>query len=850
VQNVETNPNIRVDGLVDQTLTLASFMHKSKEPSIPPSILNRDYIMIPEALIPEFDRTLLSGGYNLLLGAGISLDSRNSKGEFLRSSEQLRKDLCTLAGAGPQTSLSRVYPLLTSEQAEHELVERFSGCVPGRSLRYLSRYLWRRAFTFNIDDVVEAHYEMNSGAKQVVVPLNYDAPFEPAPRREDLQVIHLHGWIREPSTGFVFSAAEYARIMRDLNPWMHLLSEILATESFIIAGTSLSEMDLEYYLSHRTTNTPRRGRGPSLLIEPSPDVVTRSDCKRYGLVLVEATFEQFLDWLYSRIPAPPSLRDLVVPDTEGLFRGTIPPRTLLRFFSDFELVPAGDRPLPRTPSPFLYGRAPRWAELDEHLDIERQDNGTLADLVQASVADPVNGFILVVDQPGTGKTTTVRRVAHNFANAGMPTLSVTTLSRIDPEVAITCLSAVTGQVLLVVDGLADHIEQISEIVSDPRVAQRVIVLGSERSYRLAYLDIRLADRPRTDIALRNLTTPELEQLIERYRHFGLVGTTPALMDPKRFAVRLSDEPIAISICRILNDFRPFDLICDSLWNEADDEDKLAYLCMALAYWCYRGGLRYSILQAIMGPSRHLASLFEGDVPLRLAESESDDDFIVPENAVVAERILFRSPRRGGNPSLMSSFQNLSRAIAPHVNRKAIMRRSPEARLARRLFDYDTVVKPLLGALAEEFYISVQKQWEWNSRYWEQRALLLGDTDLGMALQYARHAVAIEKHPFPLTTLGKLLLKQMEVGENRDRAFAEAFDHLGEAIDIEAHRKRTTVHPFATLLSGAARYLELGGELTFEQGDRIDRYADEADRRYASDAVIAAAMRRLYEADDR
>lgn len=76
-----------------------------------------------------------------------------------------------------------------------------------------------------------------------------------------------------------------------------------------------------------------------------------------------------------------------------------------------------------------------------------------------------------------------------------------------------------------------------------------------------------------------------------------------------------------------------------------------------------------------------------------------------------------------------------------------MRRSPEARLAGRIFDADKIVKPLLGSAAEDFYVSVQKQWEWNSRYWEQRALLAADTDLHIALQYARYAVAIEFHPF-------------------------------------------------------------------------------------------------------
>jgi hypothetical protein len=689
---------------------------------------------------------------------------------------------------------------------------------------------------------------MNPGAKQAIVPLNFNDQFEPAPRREELQVIHLHGWARDPSAGFVFSAAEYARIMRDLNPWMHLLSEILATEPFIIGGTSLNEMDLEYYLSHRTSSTPRRGRGPSLLIEPSPDKVTRSDCARYGLELVETTFGEFLEWLHTRMPSPPSLQELVIPDTQGLFGQEVPPRELLRFFSDFELVPAGERPLSHTPSSFLYGRTASWGEMDEHLDIERQDNGRIANLVDEALLEANRGFLVVVDQPGTGKSTAIRRVAHNYAHAGTPVFSVTTLSRIDPDAAIAALSAVATKVLLLVDGLADHIDQIAEIVSDKRVAEKVVVLGAERSYRLAYIDVVIANRSRIDVQLTPLVHVEIEQIIERYRHFGLVGAPDALTDSSRFVRTLLGESVAIAICRILNDFRPFDAICESLWKAASIEDKRIYLCMALAHWCHRAGLRYSILQSILGPSQTLGKMLESDVPLRLTENEAEVDFVVPENPVVAERILSRS-RRHEPQLLMSVFQQLARAIAPHVNRKAIMRRSPEARLAGRLFDFDTIVKDLLGSAAEAFYISVQKEWEWNSRYWEQRALLIADRDLDMALRYARHAVAIEKHPFPLTTLGTLLVRSMDIRGNRDSAFAEAFQYLAEAIEMEARRKRTSVHPYAKLLSGAARLLELGGDLTLEQGERIDRYAEEAEERYGSDPIISAALRRLYEQDE-
>ena len=198
------------------------------------------------------------------------------------------------------------------------------------------------------------------------------------------------------------------------------------------------------------------------------------------------------------------------------------------------------------------------------------------------------------------------------------------------------------------------------------------------------------------------------------------------------------------------------------------------------------------------------------------------------------------------PKIMEeAFVGIALAIAPHVNRKAIMRRSPEARLAGRLFDADKIVKPLLGNAAEDFYLRTQKQWEWNSRYWEQRALLAADTDLETALKYARHAIAIESHPFPLTTLGKILLLIMEKNPGeRQRAFDEAFDNLSSAISFEVRRSRITIHPYVTLFTGAARYVELGETLTPKQRGKLAGFITDANRHFTRDSQIQSALQRL------
>ena len=90
-------------------------------------------------------------------------------------------------------------------------------------------FLWR-LFTFNVDDVLENLYQ--GTRKQNLVPLNFSAPFEPTPERRELQAIHLHGSALWPEDGFVFAVTEYVKVMSSLNPWMHPLAEILATEPF------------------------------------------------------------------------------------------------------------------------------------------------------------------------------------------------------------------------------------------------------------------------------------------------------------------------------------------------------------------------------------------------------------------------------------------------------------------------------------------------------------------------------------------------------------------------------------------------------------------------------------------
>jgi len=798
--------------------------------------------MIPGAYRLDFERTLYAGGYNLLLGSGISLKSKNVRGADLQSADDLRKSLCTLKGVSENTSLARVTTLLNDSEIRDYLLLPFQGCGPHESLYPLRNYLWRRAFTFNIDDVVENLY-LDADSKQILSPVNYDDLLEPTPIRRNLQLVHLHGYVNRPDSRFVFSRNDYANVMRENNSWMHLLSQILATEPFIIAGTSLDEPDLEYYLSYRNTNTPQKERGPSLLIEPFPNALTELDCERHGLILVKAKFGDFLNWLRSEYPLPPTVSDLIIPQGAKLFRDIITPAQTLQFYSDFQLVCAAELPLPSLPSKFMNGREPTWEDMNCHVDIQRTDNASLAKAVNTAFENRTRpALILLIDDAGAGKSTTIKRVAHQAASLGRVALSVSTVSRIDIENAITCLSESIAPVLLLVDGFADHSDQIAEILVSTRIKTRLVVLAAERKYRIPHIDATTGHIGRTQRTLTPFLANELSQLIERYRRYGLLAQSQALKAPSKYIRNLQSEAIAITICRLMNDYRPLESIVESLWNASAKIDKLAYLCAALSHYCYSEGIDYSVLQAALGREYSLSTLFDENKPLRIAGNATHDEYVVPLNSVISERVL-RLSKEIAPDLLADCFKRIAKALAPRVNRTAVLKRTPEARLAGRLFDADKITKQFLGTKAEQFYIDVATDWEWNSRYWEQRALLVLTERPNDALSYARHAVAIERHPHPLTTLGKILIEQMQTAQGDfDGYFLEAFDALAEAISAEVRHSRVSVHPYSTLFSGVIRFARLGGNLGSKQRERLFVLLSGAEREFSHDLTITKQVK--------
>ena len=204
--------------------------------------------------------------------------------------------------------------------------------------------------------------------------------------------------------------------------------------------------------------------------------------------------------------------------------------------------------------------------------------------------------------------------------------------------------------------------------------------------------------------------------------------------------------------------------------------------------------------------------------------------------------------------MLAAFRDLALSVAPRVNPGTIKRKTPEAQILGRLMDYDNNVKRLIDEFAEEYYAALKPLCSWNSRYWEQMALLklerfFASPDdrllLEESIQHARSAISAEVHPFSLTTLAKVLFQAMEKSPaNRDEYFSEAWQNILEANQRESRWENRGATLFVVCFRGVLSYLGNGGVLSGDQYEVLRDMISETHRLKIRDRQLADLRKQL------
>ncbi len=768
---------------------------------------------------------LISKRVNLFIGCGVSGDSSGKKGPMLLAND-LRQRLIEVNNLPDITSLQHAYSALTNEQTNAEITARYTCTQVGRTAKRLAVHPWKRVYTLNIDNafevafracMTERHFDDNS----LEIGIFDHAYFDSSPETR-CSIIHLHGSVEHPENGYVFSHTEYAKLMTRSNPWMETLLGLMRTETFIVAGTTLGEIDVAYYLEQRSSKSVRNDTPPSILIEPTPNRLTEMLCEQHEFCLFKGTVLDFFEQLEQQTDGR---SDFWFEHTDdGLSALNLDRATRLKFATTFDLVPThptsdGD------PMRFLLGADLTWSMLEEGADIPREVYTDIREKILECLHDEHTRILLISDKPGTGKTALLRRFAFDF-RPNSEYIFFYTGNFYDVNSVADILDKISKNCIVFIDNLSDAINDFSLLM--PKLKKRNIVfVCADRDYRIPYIEASFTSEHFDHMDnLLNPTRNEVEKLLSRHITHGLSTVRPN--NHARITERSIDEPISVFCCRIQNNFKRFDRIVKELINECDHDEKMAYTTIALARYCVALGVRRHVLSAISHFDA-VEYLFSNSASLPVKYSDFHSSFVVPQQAVVGETVL-RFAKTQDKNSLLVVFVDLVKALSPMVNPNTIRKRSPEARLVGRLMDFDSVVKQFIDDYAERFYEEVKTESEWNSRYWEQLSLMKLDRFLASpedtlllqeSLQHARSALTRESHPFSHTTLAKVLFQAMRSEpQSKEDYFNEAWDHVSIADLIESRWERRGAALFVVAFTGAKNFVEMGGVLSGKQNDKL------------------------------
>lgn len=253
-------------------------------------------------------KTLLSGSPLLFLGAGFSRDSICDDG-IMPTGKELVEDLM-LEFIQHKVSDEEVKEISTyklrelcdcinaintsKEQLNQYLTKKFIGARPNEEeFHYkLLDYPWKKIYSTNIDDLLENMYECKKH--------NFTSMFSnQIPQKiEGTEIIKLHGCVRHPELGYIFSRKEYTDLIsKNLDTRLLQFTMDLISEDVIFVGTSLDEPDVEHYISIYEESGYNTKINRVFFVEPYPTLALKQRAQNMNATIIKWTTAEFLEYV-------------------------------------------------------------------------------------------------------------------------------------------------------------------------------------------------------------------------------------------------------------------------------------------------------------------------------------------------------------------------------------------------------------------------------------------------------------------------------------------------------------------------------------------------------------------------
>ena len=745
--------------------------------------------------------------YSLLLGAGASIGSLGGDQQPLPSGPDLRDilvDRFSIPTEGHTITLPRAYAAArrtNSEQLEAFIRYRFTNSTPDWQ-HALAYFRWHRIWTLNIDDLVENVYRARD--------LDFDR-FDWTSRFRDTanstrQIIHLHGYAKSLSrplsdvSDVVFSVSEYVTTLTDPRAWHAVFTDEFTERPFIVLGASLiEEFDLQQAL---TASAAAESRGyPSIIVLRSVTQLEREELEALGLIVIESTASAFIELLRSQI-------EIYQTRVQGLYKQHLTPQ-IARFLQQFRDLRQFEPPSSDLTRHFYAGYEPHWRNILDNDDAARlvTERSLTAIRQTAQRADTHQTIFVLTGSAGTGKSTGLLRIARSLVADGLPTFEFRADEDLDINAVIQWLRAAPDTVLLFPE-CADFADSLRELAQKCSLSeQTLLVVGAERSDRRRQLRQKIDEahlRLESEFEYGLLTDYDIGSLVAKLgsrRRLGHITRRNVYQQHAYFRTTASRR--LFEGMANLEGGQGFRIRIKDDYNRIHNSHlKRLYAATSIGYYFGHPvplGIAAKVSQLPVKELERLLTGGEHDYVL------IEEKGVRPPHRFTAELVV-KSALDGDDR--YDAVRRIALAVAPHLDIAASRILTRPYRLLRPLLYHGNVLWLVGEHRGRELYETIQEAYDWNGRYWDQRALF--ESELGnhpQARSYAENSLRIHRHPFAFNTLGTVL-GRIAIRNGDVPTLREAVDNLRYSRD--GRRWEASEHPYVTFFTTMIKFGETWG----------------------------------------
>jgi len=743
----------------------------------------------------------------IFTGSGFSASAKNLQGKTLPSSPELARLMWTAFFPGQPFSSFTLKDVYGAVKKYHKskikpfLEDIFT--VDSQTLPdfYLNYYAlpWFEWFTLNIDNLEEAaNIKFN-------LPLKYQGISGTNATSSDyhnnltvFSIIHLNGKLTDLPDHVTFTDHDFIdRLIFD-DPIYSQISSKLISFPVIFIGTELDEPLLWKYIEMRKYEKlkysgVRTIMPKSFLVSPTISKAKEMILDDYNVEHIECSTETFsLSFLanlertiYSNFI---DIRKRSLNLSSGMKYESIP--DVSNFIKSEKMIH----------TEYLLGSEPKWCDILSGRAIERDVDIELFNNIVAKINQNILGdFILLTGTAGSGKSTTLMRVALKLSAMGYKTGWIDKGVNISPktiqEEINTCADDDRMKVVLIDDAdmygdsLSLVIYYIAKAQSDTLI---VLSMRSNRIDRCLNAENQKSHIT-YQLSMPGMTDADIYNILDALEKENRLGALKNLERSEQFAIFKSKSKRQLIVAMYeATSGRKFEEKIVEEFTDLPDRDKQIYGIVAIASSLRSFLVRDEILGAINNVSNDALNSLEKMVDRKII-IKSDNEQYTARHRVIAEKI---HDHLVSNQIIQYYLEGIIFTLAARV-RPNMDSSDRIKRLLISMINYNYLFYCIGLEKTRQIYQNIESLLKDDYHYWLQRASLeIGEGELSNGENFIMQAKAIKPDDDYVLTEYALLLFKKACSNPGAKTSKELVKDASDILKYQMKYRRTKAeHPF-------------------------------------------------------